>query len=114
MKNLLNYKGYCGTVEYSVEDDMLCGKIIGINSLILYSGKSVEEIKKDFENSVDDYLEECAADGIEPEKQYFGKLNIRLKPETHRMADRLASSENISLNNFIELAVEERIKHSVG
>lgn len=39
MKNLLEYKGYYGSVEYSREDALLYGKVLGINSLISYEGR---------------------------------------------------------------------------
>ena len=38
MKNAMEYKGYFGTVEYSEPDNILFGKVIGIDSLISYEG----------------------------------------------------------------------------
>ena len=74
MNNILEYKGYNGTVEYSAEDNILFGRVIGIKSLISYEGQSVEELKADFEGAVDDYLEYCRQNNIEPEKKYKGSL----------------------------------------
>lgn len=34
----MEYKGYCGTAQYSAEDNVLFGQVIGINSLISYEG----------------------------------------------------------------------------
>lgn len=56
MSELLKYKGYYGSVEYSSEDALLYGKVLGINSLISYEGESVAELQQDFEWAVDDYL----------------------------------------------------------
>lgn len=67
MKNWLEYKGYYGSVDYSSEDAVLYGKVLGINSLISYEGESVTELQQDFEGAVDDYLEVCAENGTEPE-----------------------------------------------
>jgi len=73
----LHHKGYNGSVEYSEEDECLCGKILGLkNSLILYEGNSLDELKADFEESVDNYLERCMRKGTEPENPYNGMLNI--------------------------------------
>lgn len=47
-KQFLKYKGYRGSVEYSLEDNILFGKIIGIKGLISYDGKTIEELKKAF------------------------------------------------------------------
>ncbi len=109
MNNILEYKGYSGTVEYSAEDNILFGKVIGIRSLISYEGQSVEELKADFESAVDEYLELCGTKGIEPEKEYKGSLNVRFSPETHRKAMLIAFSEHISLNRFIENSVKDKI-----
>ncbi len=109
MNNILEYKGYNGTVEYSAEDNVLFGKVIGIKSLISYEGQSVEELKADFEGAVDEYLEYCEEKSIEPEKTYKGSLNVRFSPETHREATLIALSERISLNQFIENSVKEKI-----
>lgn len=109
MNNILEYKGYNGTVEYSADDNVLFGKIIGIKSLISYEGQSVVELKADFESAVDEYLEFCAEKSVEPEKTYKGSLNVRFSPETHRKATLIALSEHISLNQFIENSVNEKI-----
>ena len=66
MNTQLAYKGYFGSVEFSAEDQCLHGKILAIDSLILYSGESVAEIKKAFEETVDDYLADCAKRGVPP------------------------------------------------
>ena len=34
--NVMEYKGYSGTVEYSAEDNVLYGKVTGIRSLVSY------------------------------------------------------------------------------
>ncbi len=109
MNNLLEYKGYSGTVEYSSEDNILFGKVIGIKSLVSYEGQSVDELRADFEGAVDEYLESCREQNIEPEKTYKGSLNVRISPEAHRKAVLIAFSENISLNQFIENSVNEKI-----
>lgn len=66
MKNYLSYKGYLGTVEYSSDDDLLFGKIHGIRDLVLYHGISLEDIKSDFRQAVDHYLDTCDAEGVIP------------------------------------------------
>ena len=62
MNDVLEYKGYFGTVEFSAADNVLFGKVIGINSLISYEGNSVKNLKKDFEGAVDEYLEMMCID----------------------------------------------------
>jgi predicted HicB family RNase H-like nuclease len=55
----LNYKGKYGTVEYSIEDQVFCGKLHGaVLGLHSYKGNTFGELVKAFEESVDLYFEE--------------------------------------------------------
>ena len=61
----LKYKGYTGSVEYSEEDKCLFGKVQGMaKDSITYEGSTVEELTKDFEEAVDDYLALCEEKGF--------------------------------------------------
>ena len=60
MKNMMEYKGYYGSVEYSNTDNVLFGKAVGMTGLIFCEGDSVQALKTDFEEAIDDYLEICA------------------------------------------------------
>lgn len=68
MSSLLSYKNYNGTVEYSKEDECLFGKVVGPKSLLSYEGNSVEELKTDFQNVIDDYQNDCEERGMQPEQ----------------------------------------------
>ena len=70
MSNTIDYKGYTGSVEFSPEDRLLYGKVLGIKALISYEGTSADELVEDFQGAVDDYLALCASQGVTPEKPY--------------------------------------------
>ena len=110
MNNLLEYKGYYGTVEYSANDKILFGKVIGINSLISYEGDSVETLREDFEGAVEDYLELCADKGTEPEKAYKGSFNIRVSPELHKTLVIYSASHGQTLNAAVENAIKKYVE----
>ena len=55
-QNRLHYKGYTGSVFFSVEDDCLHGRILDIDDLITYEGETVGEIKRSFRYEVDRYI----------------------------------------------------------
>ena len=74
MNNVMTCKGYAGTVEYSEADNILFGRITGIDDIISYEGESVSELRKAFEDSVDDYLALCQSIGKAPNRAYSGKL----------------------------------------
>lgn len=107
--NTLTYKGYIGSVSFSEKDNVFFGKIEGINGLVNFEGESVKELTEAFHEAVDDYLEYCKEEGIEPHKSYSGSLNIRISPETHSRIAILAKQAGISINAFIKSAVEKQI-----
>jgi predicted HicB family RNase H-like nuclease len=109
MKNTLEYKGYQAKVEFSVEDDVLFGELSGINDLVTFEGDNVQELKQAFHDAVDEYLELCKQQGKTPEKAYKGSFNVRIKPETHRLAARKAEALGISLNEFVEKAITSQV-----
>lgn len=99
----LKYKGYSGTVEFSEEDNCLFGKIIGMNkNIIIYEGKTVDELKADFEAGIDLYLESCKERGIKPQKPYSGSLNIRIPYEIHSQLALKAQMTGRSINAIIK------------
>ena len=102
MSNLLAYKNYNGTVEYSKEDGCLFGKVTGIKSLLSYEGDSVRELEKDV---IDEYLRDCEEKGIEPEQPYKGTFNVRISPELHRIVAVYAMEHGKSLNAVVEEAI---------
>jgi predicted HicB family RNase H-like nuclease len=59
VNNYLHYKEYIGSVEFSEEDAVFHGKVIGIKDLISFEGDSVSAITEDFHNAVDEYLDFC-------------------------------------------------------
>ena len=111
MKNIMKYKDYWAKIEYSDEDECFCGKIEGLkNDLICFEGKTVKELKKDFMDAIDHYLETCKNLKQKPEIQCRGSLNIRLGPELHTEAKIKSEEKNISINEFIKRAVANYIK----
>ncbi len=109
MKNTMEYKGYVGSVEFSEEDKVLFGQVMGILSLISYEGTTAQELLEDFHGAVEDYLELCQAQGIEPERAYKGSFNVRISPELHRRAAICAAARNMSLNSLVEQSLEKYV-----
>ena len=109
MNNTMEYKGYVGSVEFSEEDALFYGKVLGIRALISYEGNNAAELVADFHGAVDDYLELCAQSGTEPEKAYKGSFNVRISPELHKQAVIAAMSHNMSLNSFVETSIQQAL-----
>ncbi len=64
----MSYKGYTVKPEYSEEDGMFVGFVIGIRDVIECIGKSAEELEVDFHGQIEFYLDVCEKHGILPEK----------------------------------------------
>jgi predicted HicB family RNase H-like nuclease len=111
MNEVLKYKGYHGSTEYSLEDDCLHGRLLGINDIITYEGNSVKEIKTAFKDSVDDYLAFCKQTGKNPNKPYSGKMMFRVDPKVHAKAALAAQLKGISLNQWAEEVLREAASH---
>ena len=109
MNNTMEYKGYLGSVEFSEEDALFYGKVLGIRALISYEGTNAAELVADFHGAVDDYLELCVQSGTEPEKAYKGSFNVRISPELHKQAVIAAMSHNMSLNSFVENSIQQAV-----
>ena len=109
MKDVLTYKECIGSVHFNAEDEVFFGKIEGIEDLISFEGNTVSDLKKAFEDAVIDYIEICKEAGKKVDKTYKGSFNIRIAPDIHKKAKRLALMKGISLNQFIQKAVEEEV-----
>ncbi|MEG0032965.1 MAG: type II toxin-antitoxin system HicB family antitoxin [Mucinivorans sp.] len=110
----LKYKRYVGTVEYSEDDNCLFGKVLGMTKdTITYEGNTIEELKSDFENAIDAYLESCVSRGVEPRKSYTGVLNVRLSPDLHSQLAAIAQRTGTTINALIKGAVAEYTKNAL-
>lgn len=98
---MMQHRGYKAHIEFDQDAELFHGEILGILDVITFQGSSVEELKQAFQDSVDDYLEFCAAEGKEPDKPYSGKFNLRIPPELHRQLDEEARTHHASLNQWL-------------
>ena len=106
MNNTIQYKGYIGSVEFSEENGIFYGKVMGIRSLISYEGKNARELLDDFHGAIDEYLETCKAEGNEPETAFKGSFNIRLSPELHKKLFIYTTAHQMPMNKYIEETLE--------
>jgi len=111
MNDVMEYKGYYGSVHFSSEDEVFYGKILSIDDLVTFEGVSVKELKKAFREAIDDYLETCAELGKDPDKTYKGTFNVRISTDLHKAAAVFAAVNNITLNDFVKTAIHYALSH---
>ena len=109
MKDVLEYKGFIGSVRFSAGDDVFHGKLEGIDDLVSYEGATVVELKKHFRGAVDDYIVLCSEAGKNPVKSCKGTFNVRIPAELHQAAMRRAALQGVSLNQIVKAALEREV-----
>lgn len=112
--NVLEYKEFIGSVSYADEDACFYGKVEGINDLITFEGDSVKELKKAFEEAVNDYLSLCKEVNKEPYKSVKGSFNVRIEPKLHYKAIATALKKGISLNQFVSDAIRNTVDSNIS
>lgn len=110
MSEMLEYKGYLGSVEYSYEDEVLYGRLEFIRDLVNYEGEDAKGIKAAFEEAVDDYLELCEYAGRKPDVPLKGSFNVRPGRELHRRAMLYAKRHQTSLNAVVSDALRRYLE----
>ena len=111
MKNMMEYKGYLGSVAYSEKDEVFFGRVEYIRDLVSFEGESAKEIKAAFIEAVDDYLETCEEDGRNPDEPFKGSFNVRTGSLLHRQVALLAKKKGENLNQLVIQALEEFLKN---
>lgn len=67
-RGLLHYKGYTARPEYSAEDRIFYGNILGISDLVDFQSENTQGLENEFHKAVDDYLVFCAETGKIPQR----------------------------------------------
>jgi len=103
----LSYKAYLGSAELSPEDGVFFGKVLFIRDLVSYEAENAEELVEAFEAAVDTYLDDCVAEGREPDAPFKGSFNIRVGPALHRRLAIAARERGVSLNEVVATTLAE-------
>ena len=99
--NIMNLKGYSAKIEFDSKIDSFRGEILGLNGGADFYGRTPEELRKEFETSLNTFLEVCREKGIPPIKAYSGKFNLRMSKDLHSKISIEAASEGKSINQWV-------------
>ena len=105
----MKYKKYEAVIEYDEVDRLFFGRVINTQDVISFDGTTVEELQQSFKAVIDEYLEDCKREGKEPDKAFSGQFNFRISPELHRKISLEAKKKNLSLNSFVEQALNKAV-----
>jgi predicted HicB family RNase H-like nuclease len=110
----MTYKGYSGKIEYDDEAGIFHGEVIDIKDVITFQGDNVKDLKKAFEDSVDDYLNFCLQKGEEPDKPFSGQFIVRIPADLHRKVFVKAAKSGSSLNAWIISVLNKAVNTNSG
>ena len=110
MNNKLTYKGFTAKIEFSADDNVFVGRLLGTKDIVAFHGETVEELKDSMRESVDFYIEVCEREGKKSKKSYSGKLLFRLPDKLHAEIAEAATREGKSINEWGREVFEMAVK----
>ena len=109
--NNMDINGYQAIISYDPEINMFRGEFIGLNGGADFYATSVNDLRKEGEISLRNFLEMCAEDGVEPRKHFSGKFNLRVPPTLHERLAAQAAAHGKSINAWIIDLLSESATH---
>jgi predicted HicB family RNase H-like nuclease len=59
MMDVLKYKGFIGSIQFSAEDRVFFGRLEGIDDLVTFEGSTVDQLEGAFKFMVDEHIADC-------------------------------------------------------
>jgi predicted HicB family RNase H-like nuclease len=112
MKDVLRFGDLVGSVHFSAEDECFFGRLEGVDDLVTFEGRDVDELKRAFREAVEDYARLCREAGKPLQKSYRGSFNVRITAELHQKAAQKSALLGISLNQLVQRAVEREVREN--
>ena len=109
MNNTLSYKGFTAKIEFSADDNVFFGRVLGIPEIVTFHAENVADLKNEMAGMIDFYLESCKKEGKNPKKTYSGKVIFRLPSELHAKIAEAAEKKGVSINEFGKELLESAV-----
>ena len=110
MNNKLTYKGFTAKVEFSADDNVFFGRLLGMGDIIAFHGETVEELKDSMRETVEFYIKTCEKEGRQSKKSYSGKVLFRLPDKLHAEIAEAAARHGKSINEWGREVFETAVK----
>ena len=88
---MMKYKGYVGKVEFDDEAAIFHGEVLDTRDVITFQGRSVDELKTAFRESIDDYLAFCNGESGDAIPNSGGRVGPRSALALHGQGRRIRS-----------------------
>ena len=106
MKNVMEIDGYKALIAFDPDTNQFRGEFVDLNGGADFYAADVKSLQREGKVSLKVFLDMCREDGVEPRKNYSGKLMVRLPATLHERAAVSAASEGKSLNAWFAEVVE--------
>lgn len=103
----MTHEGYIAEIELDEDAGTLSGVVVNTRATLHFTGRTVDELRRAFADTIADYRDWCRERGVEPEKPYSGALSLRIPPALHRRVAEKAAQAGESINQFITHRLEE-------
>ena len=114
ISDLIEYKGYHGSVHFDSKQEIFYGKVEFIRDLINFEASDAKSLLQSFRDAVDEYLEDCKILNKTPDLPFKGSFNIRISPTLHREIGLYAMQHDSSINNIVKSALQDFIEHNTN
>lgn len=98
---MMDYKGYKAQIDFDADAGVFVGEVINTRDGIIFTGKSVDELRSAFERAVDEYLELSSDIAANTDQPYSGHIAIRIHPTLHRAIVACAQRDGKSVSAWI-------------
>ena len=102
----MTHDGYVATIELEEDAGLFHGEVINTRDVLTFQGRTLDELKAAFADTVADYIEWCQERGKQPERPYSGNFTVRVSPELHRRVATAAVRSGKSVNTFVAEALD--------
>ena len=98
--------GYAATIELDEEAGLFHGEVVNTRDVLTFQGRTFDELKVAFADTIADYIDWCRERGKEPERPYSGNFTVRISPKLHRRIATAAARGGKSVNTFVAETLE--------
>jgi predicted HicB family RNase H-like nuclease len=102
----MTHDGYLASVELDEAAGLFHGEVINTRDVLTFRGRTLDELKAAFADTIADYVEWCRERGKEPERPYSGNFTVRVSPELHRRIAAAAAREGKTVDAFIAATLD--------
>ena len=69
---MIEYRGYVATVEFDESAETFHGRVVntGPYPIVTFDALDARQLRREFERSIDDYLDWCEEDGAAPRRPF--------------------------------------------